>query len=468
MRHKLALLVLLCGVLTMAACGDDNDTPVPTPTPVDTQVPPPPTTPPTQGPPTDTPTESSETPPATATPTATGGTTEVVSFSCDFRTSFTCVGGSRDGEVCRSSRATPLPEDLCPGGECMETEFFCKGGDIDGQACQRPRNTRTPEPCTGGGRCQNSELQICTQGTCPIVSRRLGGGRIDIQCNSGSGDCTATLDEFDPVDIPGIGFVCVDPRPDIVCPAGQVQCAGGPGLDYDLLQVHTIGACGVPGDPNDTSGNPSCQSMCQQYCQGMDAEMVDFGCTGYCKSGGDPEGSKTNLACDCDGPLGGGGACESLNHCAPNGSCNGKDRAAARDRNVCGCQCLTEGGNASRPGAVNFRVGAQIIVETAPPCGSGAVLLALPGQCIPLTTEISTGALTRANNPTNPEACPNGLPAPGCPQIPAEGKLERKGVPVTCEDLMQGTASGMNIVGNISFFDSTIGDIETVLDWACR
>jgi hypothetical protein len=366
-----------------------------------------------------------------------------------------------------------MPDDLCPDGECVETEFFCKGGDMDKTPCMRPQRTRTPDPCTGGGRCQNSELQICTQSVCPIVSRRLGGGRINVQCNPGTGDCNATLEEFDPVDIPGIGFVCVRPvlPAELSCPAGNLACAGGPGLDYDLLQVHTIGACGVPGDPNDTTGNGVCQTMCQGYCERQGSQMIDFGCTGYCRSGG-VDNAKKDHSCECDSET--SQCLVSTNpdvfrsNCAPNGSCNGKDNALPRDRNVCGCQCLDEGGNASRAGAVNFRVASQIIVETAPPCGQGAVLLTLAPQCIPLTTERSGGVLTQANNPIDLNGCPDGLPGPNCAQIPMQGTIERTGVPLTCDALMDQNAAGLNIVGNISFFDSTIGDIETVLDWVCK
>lgn len=476
MRHKLALLVLLSGALTLAACGDDNDTAVPTPTVTNTVPSVAPTSTRTQAPPTftntpvftDTPGGS---PTATPSTTPTGGITEPPdAFSCEFRTSYNCQGGARDGQVCRPARPTPEPDDLCPGGTCAETEFFCKGGPMENTPCLRPNARtpvamRTPEPCPSG-RCQNSELQICTQGTCPIVARSLGGGKIDVECNS-SGECSAVLDNFDPVNIPGIGEVCVKPQPQLECPLGRIECAGGAGLDYDLLQVHTIGACGVPNDPTDNTGNGQCETMCQAFCDARDSEMIDFGCAGYCKAGGLNNELK-DLYCRCDSPT---QTCTGTAHCSPMGSCNGKDLRdsevnnpdALKNRNVCGCQCIKQGGAASRAGAVNFQVAAQIIVEVGPPCDQGAVLLTLAPQCIPLTTETSSGVLTNANNNRN---CPNDEPGPGCAQIPDQGKLVRTGVPVPCSSLPD--VSEMNIVGNISFFDSTIGDIETVLDWTCR
>ena len=218
MRHKLALLALLCGVLTMAACGDDNDTPVPTPIPTNTSVPPPPTTPPATSAPTNTNTVG--TPLATPTPTATPpeGTEPPgtpIAFSCAFQTSFTCVDGARAGQPCRpepAPNATPAPDETCPGATtspaCVESDFVCIGGPNDGGTCDRPQRTRTPDPCLPG-RCSNSELRICTELGCPIISRRASGGIIDTECNSDGTNCLARLKYFDGVEIPGIGFICI-------------------------------------------------------------------------------------------------------------------------------------------------------------------------------------------------------------------------------------------------------------------
>lgn len=465
MRHKVALLALLCGVLTIAACGDDNDTPLPTPIPTNTNTPPVPTTPPTAAPPTDTPTEG--TPPASPTPTATppdsGGTP--ISFSCEFDTSFTCVDGARAGMPCRpepAPNATPSADEMCPGATanpaCVESDFVCIGGPNDGGMCERPQRTRTPDPCSPG-RCSNSELRICTELGCPLVSRRVSGGIIDTTCGANGTNCLSKLQYFDGVEIPGIGFICiVIPTEDqLTCPAGRFDCEGSDaGLDYDLLQVHTIRDPTNPG--LQCTGNEDCRQDCVEFCAAKGRVMSDFGCTGFCKSG-----VNKDLPCRCDSPT---GECTGAN-CAPDGSCNGKDIRDADPvpNNVCGCQCIDEGGAPSRPGAVNFQVPAQIIVETGPPCGTGPKLLTLAPQCIPLTTETSTGVLTNANNNFN---CAGGEPGPGCTQIPPEGRLTLTGAPVTCENLRAGNVTGMNIVGNISFFDSTIGDLETQLNWKCR
>jgi hypothetical protein len=226
-------------------------------------------------------------------------------------------------------------------------------------------------------------------------------------------------------------------------------------LDYDLLQVHTIRN---PNDPaQQCTGNEDCRQDCIEFCAAKDRVMTDFGCTGFCKSG-----SNKDMECRCDS-----GTAECTGANCPDGSCNGKD---IRDsdpvpNHVCGCQCIDEGGAASRPGGINLQVPAQIIVETGPPCGTGPVLLTLAPQCIPLTTETTTGVLTNANNNFN---CPGGEPGPGCTQIPPTGRLTQTGAPVTCEQLSSGVVTGMNLVGNISFFDSTIGDLETELNWVCK
>jgi hypothetical protein len=322
----------------------------------------------------------------------------------------------------------------------------------------RPQRTRTPDPCLPG-RCSNSELEICTQLGCPIISRRVSGGIINGTCEADGTDCKAGLEFFDGVEIPGIGFICITipSEAELTCPAGRFDCTGSEaGLDYDLLQVHTIR------DPSDSNqqctGNEDCRQDCIEFCDAKGRVMTDFGCTGFCKSG-----VNKDLECRCDSQA---AECNGAN-CEPDGSCNGKD---IRDtdtvpNHVCGCQCIDTEGAPSRPGGINFQVPAQIIVETGPPCGTGPKLLTLAPQCIPLTTETSVGVLTNANNNFD---CNAGEPGPGCTQIPPEGRLSLTGSPISCEQVKAGVVTGMNIVGNISFFDSTIGDLETQLNWTCK
>jgi hypothetical protein len=466
-RQLFALLILFGGFTLVSACGDDNDAFPATPTPsltapagtstptrvvMATDTPTPVGDTPT---PTDTPTVG--TPPVftlTPTPTSTVSVGPTIPFQCTFRTSYQWTSGPDAGQPCRPCAVDPR----CITRQCEERDFFCKGGDTDGAMCPT-----AGAACPGGGRCQNSELLICTTSACPIVSRRVTGGSIIGSCTGDGSSCTAELEFFDPVDIPGIGFVCVEaiPRGVLDCPAGQLSCDGGPGLDYDLIQDHSIGPCGDPNDPQDRSGNSDCEQQCLEHCAAMGREMLDFGCSGYCKGG-----SKVDQKCICDSPT---SLCTG-DHCADpdpskSGSCNGKDNLP--NPNVCGCQCLETGGNPSRPGAMNFQVASQIIVEAAPPCGEGGVLLRLPPQCIPLTTETATGILVNANDV---RSCPANQPT--CNQIPNRGvvgeKLVRVGRPVTCSQLQSQGMSGVNLAGNISFFDSTLGDLETQLDWFCE
>jgi hypothetical protein len=460
MRRLLAIVILFGALASTWACGDDNDAFPSTPAPTSTTTSPPNTNTPTvRAVATDTPTPAGPT--STPAPTNTGGVTPppsvtpdvsptatvFVPFQCNFRTAYRWTSGPDAGQPCRPCEVDPR----CETQLCRAVDLFCKGGDRDGQSCPTAGTA-----CSGGGRCQNSELLICTVNGCPVVSQRIPGGSITGRC-TGDG-CTAELGFFEPVLIDGIGFVCVRPVPrdELDCPAGQLSCEGGPGLDYDLIADHKIGECRE--DPS-RSANADCEQQCRSHCAAMGREMLDSGCSGYCKGG-----SKVDQPCICDSPT---PICTGA-HCAdPDdpGSCNGRDNLT--NPNVCACQCLETGGNPSRAGALNFQVAAQIVVEAAAPCGEGGVLLRLPPQCVPLTTETASGILIHANDV--PSCQPN---RPTCNQIPNRGvvgeKLVRVGRPVPCSQLMNEGMSGLNLVGNLSFFDSTLGDLKAQLDWFCE
>lgn len=491
-RQLFPLLALFSSFALISACGDDNDAFPATPTPAPTNT----NTPRVVGTPTHTPAATPTTPvgpPHTPTPTGTpGGTTFTpthtfgvdtasptvtptpgIRFQCKFSTAYRCRGGPNDGQVCRPYQDDPG----CAGSPCVDTNFFCKGGDLDGQPCPMPIPTHGApcppfSPTPGGGRCLNSEIQICNVSNCPAVSTVVSGGSIRGSCSADGSQCTAVLEFFDPVFVSGIGFVCVEAiSPSVLtCRAGRLNCSEepGPGLDYDLLQDHTIGSCGDPDDPEDTTGNAECRELCRNHCAAMGREILDFNCSGYCKGG---IRADQKCVCDSPSPICTGAHCADLEDPTRSGSCNGRDNLRPPGRaNVCSCQCLATGGNPSRPGALNLQVAAQIIVQTAPPCGQGGVLLRLPPQCVPLTTETASGILINANNVTDPARCV--IPGPSCNQIPNRGergeKLVVTGKPVSCEQLRSQGMSGVNLVGNISFFDSTLGDLETQLDWFCE
>jgi len=465
-RQLLAVLAVTGGLLFLSACGDDNDTrPRPGPPPTSTQPPPPFTNTPVPAV-SHTPTN---TPNASVSPslTPTGGPGFEASFTCDVATAYICKGGSNDGKVCRPVCHLQPPGEscnsdeigFCGGGQCVKGTFFCKGGPLDGQPC-------TPgvgQPCGEGGRCQNSELSICTELACPTISQPVAGNtRLAVTCDANGcrgellvRDPNDPFSGFDPVLITGIGMICVRPAAgEVTCPSGRVDCGGGARLDYDLIQDHNIGPC---------SGNQQCIQMCEAHCQAMNPprQVAESGCAGWCEGG-----TRNGLSCGCDRV---NFQCF-LPEC-PEGSCAGLDNPSDDRRDICGCQCLEEGGDPGGPGGLNFQIPAQIIVESDsdPYCGVGPVLITLPPQCIPWTTEKMSGVLRIANNKPATQ-----IPPADCMQGPdriqgcVDGKLVRHGRRVDCDAMKRGDISNLDFVGNISFFDSSIGDIEVELDWFCK
>ena len=195
-------------------------------------------------------------------------------------------------------------------------------------------------------------------------------GSLDIDCgvvdpNSGKAACTCVLQSIDPLSIPSIGFVCLTPSG--ACPAGEIDCDGGNGLDVDLESNHNIGVC---------TGNADCFSQCTSYCSTLEPEKSFFssGCEGFC-AGGVSDG----LACFADsGCLG--------------GACNGGDSVDPNTLlpphgNICGCDCLEVDGAASASGGLQCNLGTRIVVETASPCDAEDVTIDLGTRCIPMTTE---------------------------------------------------------------------------------
>jgi len=255
------------------------------------------------------------------------------------------------------------------------------------------------------------------------------GGSFVTECgginpDTGNAACTAKNLQLDAVSVFGIGFICATYVGG--CADGQIACDGGTPLDTALRQDHNIGSC---------DGNASCTSLCEAYCQALTPPRSVFssGCAGFC-SGGQNDNNPCTLDSGC-----------------PGGSCNGGD--PVNPPNICGCQCLLVGGNASRPGGFLANFGVQINVEGSLPCDGTDVTIALPPVCIPLVSESSTGLLVNA--PPNP---------PGYQIGPKTGM----GEPVSCEQLETGSPSGLAVVSNISFFDSALGDLEAAIDFTCQ
>jgi hypothetical protein len=92
--------------------------------------------------------------------------------------------------------------------------------------------------------------------------------------------------------------------------------------------------------------------------------------------------------------------------------------------------------------------GIQIIVEYDPPCesenGINDTFILLPTICVPLTTETANGSIVDAN---------------AFPGVDIVG-FEWNGVRGSCPDLATSVTTGTEMVGNISIFDSSIGDLQ--------
>ena len=127
------------------------------------------------------------------------------------------------------------------------------------------------------------------------------------------------------MNIPGIGFVCIDPAPG--CASGEIDCDGGNALDTDLFSNHNFGSC---------ASNAACQASCASACTTFNlGTLFDSGCEGFCEGG-----TRDNLSCLYDSEC-------------PGGSCNGGDSlngTTLPHGNICGCACIDVGGAASTAG----------------------------------------------------------------------------------------------------------------------
>src|SRR5690606_5254820 len=230
-----------------------------------------------------------------------------------------------------------------------------------------------------------------------------------------------------PVVIPAIGDVCVNPAPG--CPAGKIDCDGGSALDVDVQGDHNIGAC---------TTQAGCAAACEAHCSGIGStyKPLASSCEGFCQGG-----SNEDTACTDDSQCT-GGSCVGTN---PPGHAG-----------VCSCVCGGTGlGAPAGAGALSCNVGVQINVELPSngSCGDTATIV-LPPQCGAVTTEASPGGVTDANNTADKLLTAYGAPATG--------------VSISCEDLMSSTTAGLELVGSLAFFDSTLGDVHSGNRFACN
>jgi hypothetical protein len=291
--------------------------------------------------------------------------------------------------------------------------------------------TNSPAPAIGEHACvfdsANSALAISTQAL-PLPAFNPSG-TVNVSCGSvdgatGKAPCDCTVQNIAPINIIGIGFVCFTPGES--CPSGEIDCNGGNALNVTMDSDHNVGAC---------TGNPGCMTTCTNFCESQGMSYFFSGCEGYCLGG-----SRDGLACTLD------------EEC-PDGSCPGKD-GALQHHNVCECDCSAIGGAASPAGSLQCNLSVNINVETSAPCGDGDILIAVGTRCIPLTTGTVTSQIHDANNTAGKN-------------FPTTA-LNMTGAAISCDDLSAGDTTGLNLVGSVNFFDSTIGDIQSAQNFICQ
>jgi hypothetical protein len=260
----------------------------------------------------------------------------------------------------------------------------------------------------------------------------LGGelaGRVGLHCGSvdgttGSAPCRCDLEAAAPVEVPGVGWTCIEPVAG--CPSGETSCTGATSLDFLLSADHDVGAC---------TGNGDCAAACATTCGAAGAEVWDSGCEGFCE-GGASDGASCSGDADCAG-----------------GRCNGVAGGAHGD--VCQCQCIDLVGEPSLPGGLRCRLGARLRIEAALPCDGADVVLDLGDRCFPLTTETARATLVDQDH------VPGRMLPPGVDVI--------GGQPLACETLQRDGPEGMFLVSAVNAFDvPQAGDVYLLLALACE
>lgn len=291
-------------------------------------------------------------------------------------------------------------------------------------------------------------------------------GTLDVACGdvdpeTGQAPCTCDVVQFEPLNVPGIGFVCVTPFAG--CEPGHIDCDGGSNISVELNSDRNVGKliCAPSPEPNCCQSNDQCKDTCAAHCEtlGKIPTVSGFGCEGFC-NGGDRDG----LPCNCDSASAetcakncSGGSkhcsittttacsqdsdcparekcttppCRKDEECAagetclpsvgdcPNGSCNGPEGVGFG--NICQCQCVdTAVGLPTGPGGLGCNLGVTLIVErvTPEPCiGDPLVrLITVGSSCVPMTTDTATTILHNANNAMH---CSVDISSPCGPGLP--------------------------------------------------
>ena len=334
-------------------------------------------------------------------------------------------------QPCTSSSECPLNQ-ACYVNTCCDP-----GGGVCGPIdCQRGSGSNVigTHKCTLDTDPSTFELNLVFQSF--VIPASVSGG-IDLSCgaidpNTGTAPCSCTIQSLTPFELPNIGFICLTPGG--VCPAGEIDCDGGNALAWETVANHNIGAC---------TGNADCNGQCATYCSGLGGGYVakaDQGdaCEGFC-SGGVNDDDPCTLDADC----------------LPGGACSGQDPPLGphdpNNPNICGCQCLRMPAGASSPGDLKCQLPTGINVEALAPCDGTDITIAVGNVCIPLSTQSSDNALLTANNGT-------GMISPAT----------LTGTGGNCLDLETSITGGIELVGQVDFFDTTIGDVKSQTRFTCQ
>ncbi len=278
----------------------------------------------------------------------------------------------------------------------------------------------------------------------------LGGpttGAVDISCDqpdlaTGKASCKCGVQAFAPINVFGIFVACVG-APTGSCVTGgpaldEIDCDGGNALDLSSTGNRAMNNPGLncnltPGHPACCTSNADCEAKCATLCGGA-GNVFEGACEGFCTLG-------TESACTSDAQ------CLAISE----GSCNGPDGVGFG--NICDCTCITQGGAASPPGGLACQLAFDLTVEPADadPCDGSDVTINVGTACAPLTTGSSTGVTLNAQNIGG-----------------TLGPVSGAGGAIPCGTIGNSTLTGLEMVGQRTFYASTIGDILVDIDLFCQ
>ncbi|MEO8601023.1 MAG: hypothetical protein ABI629_00455 [bacterium] len=241
----------------------------------------------------------------------------------------------------------------------------------------------------------------------------------------GDSQASCSVQNIGPVNIPGIGVVCISPASG--CAVGRRDCDGGTPLGIQVTSDGSLGTC---------TGESDCATQCATSCGGAD-KVLNAGCTGFCNLG-------SQKTCNLDAD------------CLPNdGACDGPDPVGGNG-GKCQCTCVDNSAHgASAAGDFQCNLGSNLVVENSAPCGNGDVKINVGTTCIPVGSQRAGSTIANANFSTN------SLPA-------APNVNDALGSHLSCSAMDSGQTKGISGVGAVNFFGSALGDLAVGLVATCQ